>query len=150
VLIDELQRAGVEIVFINHALGRTAEENLLLQVQGMVPEYERAKIIERSRRGKRYKAHNGKISVLGGAPYGYRYVTVSEGNGCARYEIVAEYAQVVQQIFHWVGHERATIRQVCLRLQNQQIPSPTGKDRWDPSTVCGLLKNTACKQAGSK
>ena len=85
-------------------LGRTAEENLLLQVQGMVPEYERAKIIERSRRGKRYKAHNGKISVLGGAPYGYRYVTVSEGNGCARYEIVAEYAQVVQQIFHWVCH----------------------------------------------
>lgn len=143
VLIDELQRAGVEIVFINHALGHTAEENLLLQVQGMVAEYERAKIIERSRRGKRYKAQNGQISALGGAPYGYRYITVSEGSGCARYDIVAEHAQIVQQIFHWVGQDRATIREVCLRLQNQQIPSPTGRSRWDPSTVCGLLKNTA-------
>ncbi|HEX8885882.1 MAG TPA: recombinase family protein, partial [Noviherbaspirillum sp.] len=51
VLIDELQRAGVEIVFINHAMGQTPEENPLLQVQGMVAEDERAKIIERSRRG---------------------------------------------------------------------------------------------------
>jgi DNA invertase Pin-like site-specific DNA recombinase len=43
-LVDELQRAGVELVFLNHALGRTAEDDLLLQVQGMVAEYERAKL----------------------------------------------------------------------------------------------------------
>src|SRR5207249_9244482 len=74
-LIDEFQRAGVELVFLNHPIGRTAEEDLLLQVQGMVAEYERAKILERSRRGKLHAARHGAISVLGGAPFGYRYVS---------------------------------------------------------------------------
>src|SRR3954464_9297687 len=74
-LTDELHRAGVEIVFLNRALGRSPEDDLLLQVQGMVAEYERAKILERSRRGKRHGAQHGAVSVLCGAPYGYRYVT---------------------------------------------------------------------------
>ena len=54
----------------------------------MIAEYERAKILERSRRGKRHGAQVGKVSVLGGAPYGYRYVTKQEGGGEASFEIV--------------------------------------------------------------
>src|SRR6516165_4237227 len=45
-LLDELHRAGVEVVFLNRELGRTPEDDLLLQVQGMMAEYERAKIID--------------------------------------------------------------------------------------------------------
>jgi len=55
-LVDELRRAGVEIVFLNRQIGMSPEDDLLLQVQGMVAEYERAKILERSRRGKRHGA----------------------------------------------------------------------------------------------
>ncbi len=40
----------------------------------MIAEYERAQILERSRRGKRHRAHSGEISVMSGAPYGYRYI----------------------------------------------------------------------------
>ena len=36
------RRAGVEIVFLNRAIGLSPEDDLLLQVQGMVAEYERA------------------------------------------------------------------------------------------------------------
>ena len=50
-LIDELKKAGVEVVFLNHAIDTTPEGELLLQMQGMIAEYERAKIMERSRRG---------------------------------------------------------------------------------------------------
>ena len=50
-LVDEFHRAGVEVVFLNRELGRSPEDDLLLQVQGMLAEYERAKIIERHRRG---------------------------------------------------------------------------------------------------
>lgn len=63
-LVDEWQRAGLEIVFLNHALGESPEDELLLQVQGMIAEYERAKILERSRRGKRHKAQIGSVSVV--------------------------------------------------------------------------------------
>ena len=45
-LIDELKKAGVEVVFLNRAISESPEDELLLQVQGMIAEYERAKILE--------------------------------------------------------------------------------------------------------
>ena len=48
-LIDEFRRAGAEVVFLNRPIGGTAEDDLLLQVQGVIAEYERAKILERTR-----------------------------------------------------------------------------------------------------
>jgi site-specific DNA recombinase len=144
-LVDELQRCGVELLFINHDLGKTPEDHLLLQVQGMVAEYERAKIIERCRRGKLHAARRGSVNVLGGAPYGYRYVPGMEGMGSAQYNIHLEEAGVIQQIYQWVGVERVSIAQVCRRLQNQGIFSPRGKNGWDRSTVWGILKNPAYK-----
>src|SRR6266567_6915793 len=112
-LLDEFQSAGVEVVFINRALGQSPEDELLLQVQGMVAEYERAKILERSRRGKRHGAQVGMVSVLGCAPYGYRYIKKDEGSGAARFEIVLDEDRVVRQVFQWVGQERATIGEVA-------------------------------------
>jgi site-specific DNA recombinase len=67
-LVEELQRCGVEIVFLNRTIGVSPEEDLLLQMQGMIAEYERAKIMERSRRGKRHAARCGSVNVLCGAP----------------------------------------------------------------------------------
>jgi DNA invertase Pin-like site-specific DNA recombinase len=46
----------------------TAGDQLLLQFQGMIAEYERAQILERSRRGKRHRARQGQVSVLSRAP----------------------------------------------------------------------------------
>ena len=82
-LMDEMTRAGVEVIFLNRAIGETPEDDLLLQVQGMVAEYERTKIMERSRRGKRHAAEQGNVAVLSGAPYGYRYLSKQAGGGQA-------------------------------------------------------------------
>jgi site-specific DNA recombinase len=142
-LIDEFQRAGVEVVFLNRALGETPEDELLLQVQGMVAEYERAKILERSRRGKRHKAQRGEVSVLSGAPYGYRYVSVQAGGGQAHYEPIAEEARVVRQVFEWVGRERLSIGEVVRRLHRAGIPTRTGKAVWDRTSVWDMLRNPA-------
>ena len=144
-LIDEFQRAGVEVTFLNRALRQTPEDELLLQVQGIVAEYERAKILERSRRGKRHAAQTGKVSVLSGAPYGYRYVSKEEGGGQAHYEIVPEEARVVRQTFEWVGLERVSIGEVRRRLQQAGIRTRTGKFTWDRTTIWGMLKNPAYK-----
>jgi site-specific DNA recombinase len=142
-LVDELQRCGVELAFLNRALGRSPEDDLLLQVQGMVAEYERAKILERSRRGKLHAARRGLVNVLSGAPYGYRYIGKQGGGGTARYEIVLEEARVVRQIFEWVGRDRLSIGEVCRRLKSQGIPTRSGKSSWDRTTVWGILKNPA-------
>ncbi len=148
-LLEEFQRAGVEVIFLNRTPGETAEDALLLQVQGMVAEYERAKILERSRRGKRHAAHAGAVSVLSAAPYGYRYIGKAEGGGQARYEIVPEEARVVRQVFAWVGQERATIGEVCRRLTRAGEQTRTGKTVWDRTTVWGMLKNPAYQGAAA-
>src|SRR5690242_4464352 len=62
-LIEELARTGVETLFIRSPRTATAEDQLLLQFQGMIAEYERAQILERSRRGKRHRARQGQVSV---------------------------------------------------------------------------------------
>ena len=142
-LVDEFRRSGVEVVFLNRELGQTPEDDLLLQVQGMIAEYERAKIIERNRRGKRHAARSGSVNALSGAPYGYRYVTKQEGGGQARYEIAIEEARVVRKIFEWVGKERVTIGEVCRRLANAGEKTRKGKAFWDRSVVWGVLKNPA-------
>lgn len=148
-LVDEFQRAGVELAFLNRELGQSPEDELLLQMQGMIAEYERAQVLERSRRGKRHKARQGSVSVLSGAPYGYRYIRIAEGGGEARYEIDEEPAAVVRQIFEGVGRERLSIGEVQRRLTAASTPSPTGKRWWDRSTIWGILQNPAYKgQAG--
>jgi site-specific DNA recombinase len=143
-LVDEFQRCGVELVFINRELGKTPEDNMLLQMQGMVAEYEREKIMERCRRGRLHAARQGRVSVLGKAPYGYRYVSAREA-GVAQYNVHLPEAAVVQQIFQWVGAERMSMGQVCRRLEEQQIPTAKGNRRWDRVSVWSILKNPAYK-----
>ena len=144
-LLEELGQLGIEIVFLNREIGQSPEDNLLLQVQGMVAEYERAKILERSRRGKRHAAKAGAISVLGGAPFGYRYIRRQEGGGEARYDIQLEEARVVRLIFEWVGRDRCSIGEVQRRLNAAKEKTRTGKTVWDRATIWDILKNPAYK-----
>src|SRR3712207_2536971 len=141
--MEEFRRAGAEIIFLNRPIGGTAEDDLLLQVQGMIAEYERAKILERSRRGRRHAARSGAVSALGAAPFGYRYIGKAEGGGVARLEVVEEEARLVRRVFAWVGLERVSLREACRRLGGTGCRTRTGRARWDPTTVCGMLRNPA-------
>jgi len=143
-LVEELQRGGIELVFLNRTIGVSPEEDLLLQMQGMIAEYERAKIMERSRRGKRHAARRGSVNVLCAAPYGYRYIGKHAGGGQAQYQVVLEEARVVRRIFEWVGRDRLTLRAVERRLRRQGVPSAKGK-AWHVFTVRKLLANPAYK-----
>jgi site-specific DNA recombinase len=144
-LVEELRQQRVELVFLNQALGRTPEEEMLLQMQGMIAEYERAKILERCRRGRRYAARRGSISVLSSAPYGYRYVTKHDGGGVAQYQVVLEEAKVVRQMFEWLVQERLSIRDICRRLAQQGIRTRTGLSRWSAGQVREMLTNSTYK-----
>jgi site-specific DNA recombinase len=143
VLLEELQRAGVEVLFVTHPAGQSAEDELLLQVQGMVAEYERARFAERSRRGKRYRAGCGAVSALSAAPYGYRYLPKVDGSGEARYEILLEEARVVRAMFTWVGQDRLSLGAVVHRLEEAGERTRTGKTHWDRGTIRKLLRNPA-------
>ena len=145
-ILEELTRCGVEVVFLAQPhRPRPGAGTCCSKSRAMIAEYERAKIIERCRRGKQHAARRGSVNVLGGAPFGYRYVGKHEGDGEARYQVVAEEARVVRKVFEWVGQERCSIGEVCRRLQRDGIPTRTGKPAWDRSVVWLMLKNPAYK-----
>jgi site-specific DNA recombinase len=62
--VDECQRMGVEVVCFNRELGRSPADDLRLQGQGRIVEYERAKIVERHRRGKLHAARAGVVHPI--------------------------------------------------------------------------------------
>jgi site-specific DNA recombinase len=142
-LIEEFRRAGAEVVFLNRSIGDNAEDNLLLQVQGIIAEYERAKILERVRRGRLHAARSGSASALTGAPYGYRYICRDQGGGTARFEVVEDEARIVGRIFAWVGLDRLSLSEVRRRLQQMDCKSPRGLWRWGTTTIRGILSNPA-------
>jgi site-specific DNA recombinase len=141
-LIDEFARAGTEVRFLNGPKGETPEDELLIQFQGMIAEYERAQIVERTRRGKAHRARTGTVNVLSGAPYGYRYLRRGEAAD-ARYEIVEEEAAVVREMFRRYSEEQDSIAEITRWLGSEGIVTRTGKERWDRSTVWGMLRNPA-------
>ena len=104
--MDEFQRGGVEVIFLNRELGRSPEDDLLVHVQGMMAEDERAQMIERHRRGKLHAARAGTVNVLSGAPYGYRDVPKYAGRGQAHYERILDEARVVRQVLAWISGDR--------------------------------------------
>ncbi len=141
-LAEELSRCGVELVFLKAPSGSTPEDRLLVQFQGMIAEYERAQIAERSRRGKRHRAHQGSINVLSGAPYGYRYVKKSDTTA-AYYEVVESEAAVVRQVYEVYTQQGLSINAIARMLNERQVPTRTETTRWERSTVWGLLRNPA-------
>ena len=141
-LIEELARHGVETRFLNAPQSATAEDQLLVQFQGMIAEYERAQILERSRRGKRHRARAGEISVLGGAPYGYRYIRKRDDMP-ASYVVIDTEAHVVRQVYEHYTLTGWNIGAITRWLNDRQVPTSKQGARWERSTVWAMLRNPA-------
>ena len=142
-LTEEFARHGVETIFLKAPHSGTPEDQLMLQFQGMIAEYERAQILERSRRGKRHRAKAGEVSVLGGAPYGYRYIRKASG-ASARYETDAAEAEVVRLVYDKYTVGGRSIGAIARLLRGMGVPTRR-RVRWERSVVWAILRNPAYK-----
>src|SRR6202163_1088200 len=147
-LIEELAKHGVETVFVNAPQGTSAEDQLLVQFQGMIAEYERAQILERYRRGKRHRAKSGEVSVLSGAPYGYFYVRKT-GDAPAFYQVFGAESHVVKQVYEMYTVENLSLGEIARRLNAQKAPTRKHGSRWERSTVWAILHNPAYRGAAA-
>ena len=140
-LIEEFARQGVETLFVKSPQNGTAEDQLLVQFQGMIAEYERAQILERSRRGKRHRAQAGEVSVLSNAPYGYRYLRKTD-EAPAAYRVDETEARVVRRIYDMYTVDGLSIGEIARSLNADHIP-PRRAGRWERSVVWAVLRNPA-------
>ncbi len=140
IVIEELNKCGCEVIFLQRPISDDPEEKLLLQMQGIIAEYERAKIIERTRRGKLYNARQGHFLMWGTPPYGYRYQIVS-GEQPGHAIIHEEEAELVKQIFHWCAEEGISSYKIVERLNRIGIRPRKGGKGWAPSSIRAILTN---------
>jgi site-specific DNA recombinase len=145
-LSEELEEAGVGLRIVTMPdSAKTPEMQLLSNVRGVIAEYERLKILERTARGRRGRSQAGHV------PYGRRtlgYVYVRHAGKGAHYEAHPEEAALVQRIFRlYVEDERSTTESIAALLTREGIPTPMGTQRafpsgvWHPATVAHLLRN---------
>jgi site-specific DNA recombinase len=138
-ILDELRRAGCDVVFVQHPVSDDPHDQLLLQIQAAVAEYERAVLGERFRRGKLHRARAGQY-VSHVAPYGYRYVPKQEGR--PGYLVIDEAeAEVVRLLYGWLIDEQLTIRQILKRLHAGPWRPRNGKPCWSTALVHHILSD---------
>jgi site-specific DNA recombinase len=141
-VLDELERFQVRMFFTDApTLDDDPQARLLTQIQGVIAEYEKAKIAERYRRGKLWRSRGGEV-IAWKTPYGYRRVP-RVGEVPAHLEIFEPEAVVVRRIFDDYLAGGHSVRQICRLLNLDKVPSPTGNPVWGHSTVLRLLRNEA-------
>lgn len=143
-LVEEFHRCGCEVVFVQSSLGASPEEQMLLQMQGVFAEYERALIQERTRRGRLFAARQGRVN-WGNPPYGYTYVrkTLTTPQHLVINEVEAE---IVRLIYRWCVQEQMSSYAIQKRLSAQGIrPRKARHGRWAQSSIIEILRDSLYK-----
>jgi site-specific DNA recombinase len=149
VVLEELERRGVRVVFCDRPLSDDPHEQLVVQIRGAVAEYERVLIADRMRRGRLARLRSGQLLPWTRAPYGYRLHPERPRDPTA-VQIDPVAAVVVQELFAAYAAGGVTLHALAAELTARRVATPTGKPIWRASTVRQLLTNPAYKgQAAS-
>lgn len=140
VLLEELERLGCAVEFLDHPMSQDPHDQLLLQIRGAVAEYERTLITERMRRGRLAKLRAGVLLPWTRPPYGYR-LHPERPRDPTGVQVEPAEAAVVSTIFATYLEPGASLEKVAQGLHAQQVCSPTGQSWWGLSTLRGILQN---------
>ncbi len=138
-LLEEFRRAGCAVAFLGRAISDDPGDQLLLQIQGAVAEYERALLSERFRRGKLQKARAGQFVGVH-APYGYRRLPRRDGVA-SQLAVDETEAEVVRMLYGWLIEEQLTERQMLKRLNAGPWLPRCGRRPWAAGTVHHMLSD---------
>jgi site-specific DNA recombinase len=139
-LIEELERGGCQVEFVDRPMSQDPHDQLLLQIRGAVAEYERSLICERMRRGRRQKYQAGSLLPWTRSPYGYR-VDPTHPRDPAGVRLEQAEAATVAELFVQYLQEGQTLGGLTTKLIALGLPTPNGHLRWNRATVRGILTN---------
>ena len=142
IIVSDIIENKKQIVINGQDYQENPENKFSLTIMGAVAELEKAKIFERTQRGRRYKAKQGILVSAGRPAYGYTYV---KRNGEVRqhYLVNENEAAIVRLMYETYAASEVSIHHVMKMLQEKQIPTPRGGSAWMRSSVYRTLTNTA-------
>jgi site-specific DNA recombinase len=138
--LEELERFGCRVEFLERPMGQDPQDHLLLQIRGAVAEYERTLITERMRRGRQMKLRAGCLLPWTRAPYGYR-LDPDRPRDPAGVTVEPAEAVVVQELFTRFIEDHASLFSLARHLRALGVASPTGRPQWSPTALRNLLTN---------
>ena len=131
VLLEELERRGCQVLFLDRPMSQDPHDHLLLQIRGAVAEYERTLIAERMRRGRQTKLRAGSLLPWTRPPYGYR-VDPDRPRDPAGVRVEPAEAAVIQELFARYDEPSASLFALARHLQSLGALTPHGQSRWNP------------------
>lgn len=141
ILKEEFAQRGTRLMALNAQTDDSPEGELHGGILDQFAAYERAKIAERTRRGKLRKAREGKIPASGSRPnYGFTYNRRRDG-----YIVNESEAEVVRLIFRLMGEQKLNLYAVSKLLEESGIPAPGGGKKWYGTTIREMLKEDCYK-----
>ena len=139
ILEEEFSGYGVRIEYVNGQYADTDEGRLQKQLKGAISEYEKAKILERLKRGKRGKAKSGFVNVGARTPYGYDVKTEPHKQWLV---VNDEEKKIVQLIFKLYTEGDVTISRATRGKKEDQ--------RWSLREIAVHLTNLGILTRGDK
>ena len=122
----EFEEHGTKIRALNDRGDNSPEGELTDGILDQLGKYERAKISERSRRGKLQKAREGKVMAGPRVKYGCKLNTTRDGLLVDEHKM-----RNVRRIFRMVGTEGHSLNAVFKTFERERIPTPGGGKHWD-------------------
>lgn len=138
ILMEEFKKQNTQLIFTDQNFTDSPEDNLMLQIQGAIAEYERTKILDRMRRGMIYAVKKGQAP--NNAPYGYRYIPKSI-NSVGHWEVNPDETKIIQYMYDLYVNERLKGTQIAKRFNDEAVPCRGQK--WWSSQIYALLKSEA-------
>ena len=139
IIIAEILKYNKQIIIKGKDYIQNPENKFTLTVLGAVNELEKAKIVERTMRGKRRKAERGLV-VGTEAPFGYSYIKKSK-NKEGEYIIDEKEAEIVKYIFNLYCNTDISLNGVVKRLKEKGMKPRRCNNVWATSSVRRVLMN---------
>jgi site-specific DNA recombinase len=142
IITQELEKHRVTLEAVTEDVDNSELGKLISYIRGYASKVEALKIKERTMRGKRARAREGRIPGGSGSTiYGYDYIRVSQKNG-GRRVINENEAKWVRDMYSWLVNEALSTNAIMYRLRAMNAPSKSGKI-WNRRSVQAILTNPA-------
>src|SRR5215471_205485 len=140
IIVGELLKHGKQITINGKDYVQNPENKLTLTMLGAFSEFERAKIIERTTRGRLHRLRMGEMSSNGHRIFGYHYVKKTS-TAPATLAINEEQAAVVRSIFEMFASDEFGLVTISRHLEERRVLTSKGRQRWDNDRIKRMLKN---------
>jgi site-specific DNA recombinase len=139
-LIEEFEKGGCQVAFADRPMSQDPHDQLLLQIRGVVAEYERNLITERMRRGRLQKYRAGTLLPWSTPPFGYG-VDPAHPRDPAGVRLADPAAAILAEMFAYYQEAGHTLRGLAKHLTELGVPNPRGGAHWSDGTIRGILTN---------